>query len=125
MARHDATDQEIYEALECACADDFIWNLPDGLDTRIREDGGGFSEGQLQRMCIARAILSEAPFLLLDEATSALDREMEQKLLNNLRRFKGNRTILITTHRPGVLKRSDRIYRIRGVKLCLLDPNEY
>jgi ABC-type multidrug transport system fused ATPase/permease subunit len=125
MARHSATDEEICDALECACALDFVKDLPEGLDTVIREDGGGFSEGQLQRMCIARAILSDAPFMLLDEATSALDRETEERLLENLRAFKGNRTVLVTTHRPGVLKMSDRIYQIRGVKLCPVEQDEY
>lgn len=125
MARHSATDEEICDALECACALDFVKDLPEGLDTLIREDGGGFSEGQLQRMCIARAILSDAPFMLLDEATSALDRETEERLLENLRTFKGNRTVLVTTHRPGVLKMSDRIYQIRGVKLCPVEQDEY
>lgn len=125
MVRQDATDAQMYDALECACAADFVRELPEGLDAQIRENGGGFSEGQLQRICIARAVLSEAPFLLLDEATSALDRKMERKLLENLRRFKGNRTILVTTHRPGVLKMSDRIYRIDGVKLFPMELEEY
>lgn len=125
MVRKEATDGELYDALACACADDFIRKLPDGLDATIREDGGGFSEGQLQRICIARAILSEAPFLLLDEATSALDRNMEKRLLENLRRFKGNRTILVTTHRPGVLQMSDRIYRIDGVKLTPISLEDF
>ncbi|MBQ3074865.1 MAG: ABC transporter ATP-binding protein [Clostridia bacterium] len=125
MVRKDASEEEMLEALSCACADDFVGALPEGLDAKIRENGGGFSEGQLQRICIARAILSKAPFLLLDEATSALDKEMEKRLLDNLRRFKGRRTVLVTTHRPGVLQMSDRIYRINGVKLCPIDLDKY
>ena len=84
MMELDATDEQLYEALRLACAEDFIRPLPLGLDTPVREQGGGFSEGQLQRLCIARALLSTAPILLLDEATSALDIETEQKVLKVL-----------------------------------------
>ena len=111
--RPEATDEQIYEALRLACAEDFIRGLPAGLDTSVREQGGGFSEGQLQRLCIARALLSDAPILLLDEATSALDIETEQKVLENIMHAQKNRTCIVTTHRPSVLEISHRIYRIR------------
>ncbi|MBO5869034.1 MAG: ATP-binding cassette domain-containing protein, partial [Oscillospiraceae bacterium] len=109
----DASDEQLYEALRLACAEDFIRALPQELDTPVRELGGGFSEGQLQRLCIARALLSNAPILLLDEATSALDMETERKVLENIMHSQKGRTCIVTTHRPSVLEISHRIYRIR------------
>ena len=113
LIRPDATDAQLHEALRLACAEEFILPLPLGLDTPVREQGGGFSEGQLQRLCIARALLSNAPILLLDEATSALDIETEQRVLDNIMHAQKGRTCIITTHRPSVLEISHRIYRIR------------
>ena len=117
IIRPDATDIQLYEALRLACAEDFIRALPLGLDTPVREQGGGFSEGQLQRLCIARALLSGAPILLLDEATSALDMETEKKVLDNIMRSQKGRTCIITTHRPSVLEISHRVYRIRNDRI--------
>lgn len=117
LIRPDATDAQLYEALQLACAEDFIRPMPLGLDTPIREQGGGFSEGQLQRLCIARALLSDAPILLLDEATSALDMETERKVLENIMHAQKDRTCIITTHRPSVLEISHRIYRIRNDRI--------
>ena len=113
----EATEQQLYEALRLTCAEDFIRPLPLGLDTPVREQGGGFSEGQLQRLCIARALLSDAPVLLLDEATSALDMETEQAVLQNIMTAQKGRTCIITTHRPSVLEISHRIYRIRNDRI--------
>ena len=113
LIRPDATEEQLYHTLQLACAEDFIRALPLGLDTPVREQGGGFSEGQLQRLCIARALLSHAPILLLDEATSALDIETEQKVLDNIMRSQAGRTCIVTTHRPSVLEISHRVYRIR------------
>ena len=120
IIRPDATDIQLYEALRLACAEDFIRALPLGLDTPVREQGGGFSEGQLQRLCIARALLSGAPILLLDEATSALDMETEKKVLDNIMRSQKGRTCIITTHRPSVLEISHRVYRIRNDRIELV-----
>ena len=117
MIRPDATDAQLHNVLQLACAEDFVQALPLGLDTQVREQGGGFSEGQLQRLCIARALLSSAPILLLDEATSALDIETEQKVLDNIMHSQQGRTCIITTHRPSVLEISHRIYRIRNDKI--------
>lgn len=116
LIRPEATDEQIYQALRIACADAFVAQLPMGLDTPIREQGC-FSEGQLQRLCIARALISDAPILLLDEATSALDIETEQMVLKNIMRSQVGRTCIVTTHRPSVLQMSDRIYRIHNDKI--------
>lgn len=102
-----AQEDEIYKALQIACADVFVRQLPDGLDTRLGERGSGLSEGQMQRLSVARAILSGRPILLLDEATSALDAATEEQLLKNLRAMT-ERTVLIITHREAVLEYCDK-----------------
>ncbi|MBR4651590.1 MAG: ABC transporter ATP-binding protein [Prevotella sp.] len=101
----DATESEMYQVLDEACAD-FVRELPDGLDTVINENGGGLSEGQAQRICIARALLRNSPLMILDEATSALDPETEKKLLSNILE-ENKQTIIFITHRPMVLKYCD------------------
>jgi len=100
-------NEKIKNALVVACAD-FVWELPNRLQTKLTEGGGGLSEGQLQRLAVARAILSERPILLLDEATSALDSETETKLLQNIRNLK-DKTCLIVTHSPAALSIADEI----------------
>ena len=99
----DADDAKIWAALETACLADHIRSLPNGLNTLLGEHGSGFSEGQRQRIAIARALLSNAPILLLDEATSALDESTEKQLLQNISQI-SNRTCLIVTHRKAALK---------------------
>ena len=111
LIKPEATEKEIEDALTPACADEFVRKLPLGLNTPVKEKGG-LSEGQIQRLCIARALLSDAPILLLDEATSALDRETEKTVLRNVLLSKKHRTCIVTTHRPGVLEISHRIYSI-------------
>ena len=113
LLRPDATDEQLYEALRLACADRFIDRLPLGLDTPVREQGN-FSEGQLQRLCIARALLSDAPILLMDECTSALDVDTERQVLENILHTQKGRICIVTTHRPSVQNISHRIYAIRG-----------
>lgn len=115
-----ALESKIRVALKTACAE-FVFDLPDGLDTLLEERGGGLSEGQLQRLAVARALLSERPVLLLDEATSALDGETEKRLLENLGREEG-KTCLIVTHRPAALHIADKILRIRDGKILELLP---
>ena len=83
----------------------------------IGERGTGISEGQAQRIAIARAVLRDAPVLLLDEATSALDMEIEERVLNNIMKHGKNKTCIVTTHRPSVLSVSDHIYEIRDNRL--------
>ncbi len=122
--KEDATDEEIRNALEIACAWDFVEKLPDGINSPIQERGGGFSEGQAQRLSIARAILRKSPILLLDEATSALDVATERKLLKNLMKDEYPRTCLVTTHRPTVLEVCTRVYAIRDKHLEVLTEEE-
>lgn len=101
-------EEKLWEACRVAEAESFIRNLEKGLDTPLGERGAGLSEGQLQRLAIARAIYSEKPVLLLDEATSALDEPTEAKVLYNLRQLK-NRTVIIVTHRKAALDICTRI----------------
>lgn len=103
MADGDADDAVLWAALEMACAKDFVENLPQGLDTPIGERASGISEGQAQRIAIARAMLRKAPVVIFDEATSALDEETEEKILRNLSKKSGNTTYLIITHRQKAL----------------------
>lgn len=105
----DIPEDRLWEALRIACADTFVEELPDGVDTLLGERGTGLSEGQMQRLAIARALYTQHPVLLLDEATSALDEETELRLLQNLRRMT-DRTVLIVTHRPAALEICDRVY---------------
>lgn len=95
-------EDEIFRALQIACADTFVRELKEGLDTLLGERGAGLSEGQMQRLSIARAILADRPVLLLDEATSALDAATEQQLLRNLKTMT-DKTVVIITHREAVL----------------------
>ena len=120
----EATDKEIVEALKEACAWEFIEKLPNGIDSEIKERGGGFSEGQAQRLSIARALLRESPILLLDEATSALDVATERKVLRNIMNSKRPRTCIVTTHRPTVLSACTRVYAIRDKKCVVLNEEE-
>ncbi len=97
-----ASEDEIKAAAQTACAWEFINELPDGMETQIGEKGFGISEGQAQRIAVARAILSGAPLLLLDEATSALDEQTEAQLLKNIAAME-NKTVIIVTHRRKAL----------------------
>ena len=90
----------------------FIEKLPDGINTPIDEKGVNFSDGQIQRISIARALLRQAPVLVMDEATSALDNETEKRVLANIMQSYPNRTCIITTHRPSMLQYCDRVYRV-------------
>lgn len=106
ISKPQATQEEIDEAIRISCMDQFLPQLSEGLDTRIGENGLGLSEGQVQRLAIARAILSGAPILLLDEATSALDSETERTVLERIARLPG-RTCIAVTHRPTALELAD------------------
>lgn len=106
-------DERIWSALHIACADVFVRNLPSGIDTLLGERGAGLSEGQMQRIAVARAVFSGSPILLLDEATSALDAPTEARLLENLREL-ASRTVVVVTHRQAALEVCDRVLRFSG-----------
>ena len=103
-------DEKLMQALTIACADEFLPEMENGLDTVLGEHGTGLSEGQSQRIAIARAIFAELPVLLLDESTSALDEATEEQLLKNLRAMR-NKTVVIVTHRKAALSICDRIVK--------------
>ena len=124
LARQDATDGEIVAALKLACAWEFVEKLPKGIDNEIYERGRGLSEGQAQRISIARALLRNAPVILMDEATSALDVETERNVLRNIMRVSPDHTYIITTHRPTVLSMCDRVYRVVDRRITRLDQQE-
>ena len=116
IIKPDATDEEIMNAAEIACADTFIKALPKGLDTVIGEKGAGLSEGQVQRLAVTRAILSEAPIILLDEATSALDEETEEKLLSNIKQMK-NKTCILISHKKAAYSICNKELRLENKKI--------
>ena len=107
---HAGDEERLGRALQTACAEEFVSGLEQGADTELGERGAGLSEGQTQRLAIARAIFSGRPVLLLDESTSALDAETEEQLLKNLRGLT-DRTVIIVTHRPAALAICDRVLR--------------
>lgn len=116
------TREEMVDALKDACAWEFVSALPGGLDSRIGEGGKGLSEGQAQRIAIARALVRKAPIMLLDEATSALDRETEKRVLENL---SGRGVTTITaTHRTSVLSLCSRVYRVHDGGIDRLNRQE-
>jgi len=105
----DADEEAIWEAARAANAEQFLRDLPEGLDTFLGEGGARLSGGQRQRMAIARALLRDAPILLLDEATSALDAESERLVQEALEHLMEGRTTLVIAHRLATVRASDRI----------------
>lgn len=118
LVKPDAGEDEMRRVLEQACAWEFVSAFPEGLNHYIGEHGAGLSEGQAQRIAIARALLRDAPVLLLDEATSALDMETERKVLEQIVKSDARKLCIITTHRLSVLAMCDRIYEIKEGKIC-------
>ena len=114
LGNPDASEREMYSALETACAD-FVLEHPDGLDVVCGEHGAGLSEGQAQRIAIARALLRKGSVLLLDEATSALDTRTEQQLLKNLSSTDEGRTVICVTHRPAVIDYCSQVIEMRRI----------
>ncbi|HIS04896.1 MAG TPA: ABC transporter ATP-binding protein [Candidatus Fimenecus stercoravium] len=119
FVKADATEEEIDRAVRVSCADEFLRELPEGLDTRLGEGGRGLSEGQMQRLAVARAVLTDAPVLLLDEATSALDAQTERRLLQNLKALPG-KTCLLISHKTAALDVCDRVIEIRDGRVQIL-----
>lgn len=111
LGKLNATEEEIKAALEMSCAS-FVMDLPDGLDTVCTEAGGGLSEGQAQRISIARALLRNRPIMLFDEATSALDPETERQLLHNIL-SNHDKTVIFITHRPAVVDYCDQTLHLQ------------
>ena len=120
----NATEKDIIEALKNACALDFVDKLDDGIKAIIGEKGVGISEGQAQRLSIARAFLRERPILILDEATSSLDPETEIKVLKSISSLSNKPTCIIITHRPSALNICNRILKLHSGKLSEINKNE-
>ena len=117
LGNPDATEEDMHRVIEMACAD-FVLSLPDALDTICGEGGTGLSEGQAQRIAIARALLRQGNILLLDEATSALDTETERQLIGNIARQakEKHQTILFITHRPAVVEYCENTLMLRRLE---------
>ena len=113
-----ASDEDIMRAVKISCAEEFVNELPDGLDTVLLENGHGLSEGQIQRLAIARAVLTDAPILLLDEATSALDEKTEKQVLSNIRELK-NKTCVIISHKTAAFEICDTELRIADKEISM------
>lgn len=114
----NATDEEIEKAVKISCSDQFVYDLPDGLETVIGERGIGLSEGQLQRLAIARSILSKSPIMLLDEATSALDEATELRFLKNLKEMQ-DKTCIIVSHKTAALEICNKHIQIVDGKIVV------
>ncbi len=114
LVKPDAADEEMEQALKTACAWEFVKAMPKGIHSPVGEQGRGLSEGQAQRIAIARAVLRDAPVILLDEATSALDADTEKTVLENIVRQHPNKTCIVTTHRSSVLRKCQRVYHVTG-----------
>ncbi len=123
LMQPDASREDVISALKTACAWDFVQALPQGIDTNLRDNGQRLSEGQKQRLSIARAVLADAPVLLLDEATSALDVATERRVLANIIRHDSRRTVIVTAHRPSVFEQCTRVYLIQNGKFEEIDEN--
>ena len=113
LGKLDATDEEMLHALHVSCAD-FVNDLPNGLNTLCSEQGGGLSEGQAQRIAIARSLLRDRSVMLFDEATSALDPDTERQLLNNILSAH-DKTIIFITHRPAVIDYCDQTLKLEKI----------
>lgn len=116
MGNPEATEEELYEALRLSAGYEFVMGLPDGLDTVIGERGHGLSEGQAQRIAIARAFIKKAPLMILDEVTSSLDETTELAVLEGLQKLQPKPTCLIITHRKSILRYCDREIKVENTK---------
>jgi ATP-binding cassette subfamily B protein len=110
LAKREASDDDLWTALDAAHAASFVRQLPNGLDTNVGERGVKLSGGEKQRLSIARALLKDAPILLLDEATASVDSETERQIQDALDRLMANRTAFVIAHRLSTIQNADRIY---------------
>ena len=120
FANKSASEDEVIRCAKLAEIWDFISSLPDGLDTVVGERGLGLSEGQVQRIAIARALLYDTPVLLLDEATSALDETTEEKIIRNLKGLE-SKTCLVISHRQAAIDACDKIFTVSLGKISLVE----
>ncbi len=118
-----ASDEDIDRAIDCAMLRDVVSHLPNGIDTELGEGGSGLSQGQLQRLAVARALLSGAPILLLDEATAGLDEKTERAMLGNIKNTQG-KTVILVTHRLHILDLCDRTISVENGRLCCREVTE-
>ena len=123
MVKPEASDGEIESALKAACAWDFVEKLEAGIHTQVRERGQRFSEGQKQRLSIARALLADAPIMILDEATSALDVATERRVLRSIIKKEPHRTLIVAAHRPSVFSMCSRVYKIQDHAVVEVDED--
>lgn len=114
MGNPEATDEAIHKALHTACAE-FVYELPNGIETHVMETGGGLSEGQAQRIAVARSLLRPGSIIIADEITSALDKETEKEMLKRLTSVKKEKTFIFITHRSAVLEYCDRVLKIEDI----------
>lgn len=121
LANPEVSIDQINEALKATCIYDYISTLPDGLETNVGERLGGLSEGQAQRICIARALIHDTPFLILDEATSALDMSTEKEIINNISKIFTDKSVIIVTHKTEILNHCDKIYTIQNKKVVQIN----
>ena len=111
MGNPNATDDELKKALHIACAE-FVFDMPEGMDSEVSERGGGLSEGQAQRIAVARSILRPGSILILDEITSALDENTEHVMLQRLTESNIGKTLIFVTHRPAIMKYCNQVLKI-------------
>jgi ATP-binding cassette subfamily C protein LapB len=119
-----ADDRALERALRIACADRLLLNQPQGLDLKLRESGAGLSGGQKQALMLARLVLREPQIVLLDEPTAALDESTEQRVIENLDAWLGQRTLVVATHRASVLAIVQRVIVIDGGRIVLDAPRD-
>ena len=119
----NATEEEMQKALEIACAWEFVSKLPNGMQCQVGENGKGLSEGQSQRIAIARAVLKKAPVIVFDEATSALDERTGRQVIQNIKREYRSCTCILVTHRTSDLDICSKVYRINQGKMVEIHEN--